>query len=667
MAQSPSASPPTSINRVLRSVFTESRSGVVVFFLAALAAYWPVLNGGFIWDDAGHVTRLGLRSLSGLGRIWFEIGATQQYYPVLHSAFWLEHLAFGDNPTGYHVVNVLLHATAACLFATVLRRLSVAGAWLAAGLFLLHPICVESVAWITEQKNTLSTIWYLLSALAYLRFDQSRRRAHYAMALILFLLALGSKTVTASLPAALLVVFWWKRGRLDLRRDIVPLIPWFLFALGAGMLTSWVEREFIGARDEDFAFDLIQRVLLTSRIIWFYLGKLVYPAELIFIYRRWDIDAGVAWQYCFPAALLAAIVVGWSLRRHRGVIAATLFFVGTLFPALGFVNIYPFVFSFVADHFQYLASLGVFALGGVGLAWMLNRWPTGLSTAVVLGVALLLGTLTWRQSATYRNEVVLYESTLAKNPNAAMVHNNLGNLLVSAGRSAEAIPHFEAAVRLAPGFVRYEYSFAFALMSLSKPAEAIPHFERALQLEPAHASAHYGRGMALRSLGRNQEAEKELKTAIALQPDLPDAQLNLGLLVGQRGDIPQAIEHFAAAVRLNPKSAEAEFRWAVLLVLSNRLSEAFPHFENAVTLAPERANMRNSYGRALIFAQRFDEGIAQFQAAIQADTNNADAHFNLAEALRQTGRKEEADLHSDTAARLGRKPRESSGAASTRQ
>ena len=194
----------------------------------AIAAYWPVFRAGFIWDDDAHVTRAELQSLHGLWRIWFDLGSTQQYYPVLHGAFWLEHRLWGDAPLGYHLANVLFHATSACLFALALRRLAAPGAWFAGFLFALHPVCVESVAWISEQKNTLSLVFYLLAAHAYLHFDARRARGQrggaglYLLATGLFLLSLLSKTVTATLPAALLVVAWWRRGRLSWKGDLLP-------------------------------------------------------------------------------------------------------------------------------------------------------------------------------------------------------------------------------------------------------------------------------------------------------------------------------------------------------------------------------------------------------------------------------------------------------------
>ena len=343
--------------------------------LAVLFVYQPAWHGGFIWDDDAHVTRPELRSWHGLYRIWFDLGATQQYYPLLHSAFWLEHKLWGDATLGYHLVNILLHATAAVLVALILRRLAIPGAYLAAAIFALHPVQVESVAWITELKNTLSAVFYLGAMLVYLRFDQTRKTPLYWWALGLFVLGLLSKTVTATLPAALLVIFWWRQGRLSWRRDVVPLLPFFGLGAAAGVLTAWVERKLIGAEGAAFELTIIERCLIAGRAIWFYLGKLVWPAELIFIYPRWHVSQAIWWQYLFPAAALLLLAVLWGLRRRwRGPLAGLLFFVGTLLPVLGFCNVYPFIYSFVADHFQYLASLGMITLASAGVALLLERW-----------------------------------------------------------------------------------------------------------------------------------------------------------------------------------------------------------------------------------------------------------------------------------------------------
>ena len=233
--------------------------GVAALLLATLAAYYPAWQGGMVWDDESHVTAVALRPVEGLGRIWFELGATAQYYPLVHSAFWVEHRLWGDATLGYHLVNILLHVISSCLLWVILRRLDVPGSALAAVAFALHPVHVESVAWITELKNTLSGVFFLASALAYLRFDRERAGRAYAAAAALFGLALLSKSVTATLPGVLLVALWWKRGRLDGRRDVVPLLPFVAVGAAAGLFTAWVERTYMGARGADFHLTIVER------------------------------------------------------------------------------------------------------------------------------------------------------------------------------------------------------------------------------------------------------------------------------------------------------------------------------------------------------------------------------------------------------------------------
>jgi protein O-mannosyl-transferase len=619
----------------------------VLIFAATLVAYLPALHGGFIWDDAGHVTRPDLRSLHGLARIWFEMGATQQYYPFLHTAFWVEHRLWGDAPLGYHLLNVLLHATGACLLGAALRRLAVPGAWLAAFLFALHPVAVESVAWIAEQKNTLSGVLYFGAALAYLRFDDQRRGPPYLLATALFVLALLTKTVTATLPAALLLVFWWRRGRLAWRRDVLPLLPWFAAAAAAGGVTAWFERTRIGAQGADFALGVVPRFLLAGRVVWFYLAKLFWPADLIFIYPRWTIDATAAWQWLFPLGALALVAVLWRTRR-RGPLTALLFFGGTLFPVLGFFNVYPFLFSFVADHFQYLASAGVLALVATGLARLPRATGGALAGLLLAG----LGALTWRQSAMYRDEFTLYRTTIARNPDCWMACNNLAEALTGAGRAAEAIPLLERALRLRPDFALAENNLGDDLRRLGRPQDGIPHLERAIRLQPDFAQAHNNLGVALMQVSRPAEGIAAFRRALALQPDYAQAHLNLGLAEANAGRTAAAIPEFAAAARLDPANGDAELNWAIGLTLSGRFSEARAHFERALALDPDSPDAHNNYGRALAEAGRIDDAIAQYQAAVRLAPDFADAHLNLALALRQAGRLQEATAQYLEARRL---------------
>jgi protein O-mannosyl-transferase len=512
-----------------------------LLLLVTVIAYVPALNGGLLWDDDGHVTKPELQSLHGLWRIWFDLGSTQQYYPLLHSAFWMEHRLWGNAVVGYHLINILLHVTAACLVVLIVKRLSLPGAWLAGFAFALHPVCVETVAWISEQKSTLSAVFYLAAALTYLHFDKTRRRSQYFLALTLFVLALLSKTVTATLPAALLVVLWWQRKRLTWKRDALPLAPWFILGATAGLVTAWLERRYIHAEGASFALTLGERCLLAGRVIWFYLGKVLWPANLMFTYPRWKVDSSAGWQYLFPIGVLGLAAGLWLLsrRRYRGALAGFLFFAGTLFPALGFFNVFPFVYSYVADHFQYLASLGILVPVACGLAIAREQLPgPRLVVPTVAGILLAtLFVLTWRESGMYRNAETLYRETLRRNPASWMAHNNLGCILADRpGRLPEAIAEFEASLRLNPDNRQAQNNLGNALITTpGRMLEGIPHLQAALALNPNFPETHYNLALALSLTGRVPEAITEYKAALRFRPYYPAARNNLERLLNKVG------------------------------------------------------------------------------------------------------------------------------------
>jgi tetratricopeptide (TPR) repeat protein len=650
-------------------------------FAAATAAYWPALRGGFIWDDNAHITTAAMRSFRGLWRIWFDLGATQQYYPLLHSAFWIEHRFWGDAVLGYHLVNVSLHATAAFLVVLIVRRLALPGAWLAGLVFALHPVCVESVAWISEQKSTLSAVFYLAAALVYLRFDESRRRSHYVWAIALFLCAVLSKTVTATLPAALLVILWWKRGRLDLRRDVRPLLPWLALGITAGLFTAWVERTYIGARGAEFAITPVERFLIAGRVVWFYAAKLFWPANLIFTYPRWHIDPAAWWQWLFPLATLGVAIGLWRLARaihRRGALAAFLFFAGTLFPALGFVNVYPFRFSWVADHFQYLACLGLI----VPASWALSVWAgriapsKAVAVAVPTVVVLILAVLTWRQAHMYGDTETLYRETLARNPASWMAHNNLGAALAKMeGRIPEAVAEYQAALRIKPDYaephnnlatilsrqpgrmpeaiaevqeaLRIKPDYPEALVNLGsflstipgRLPEAVAAYQAALRIKPDHAEAHNDLGLALAEMpGRLPDAIKELEAAVRLEPDNAQMHDNLAsALVRMPGRLPDAIAEVRTALEITPDDPQAhDFLGRALSQQPGHLPEAIAEFETALRIAPDYAQAHNDLGVVLLYVpERRADAIAEFRAALLLNPNDPRAQSNLERAMSQ--------------------------------
>lgn len=354
--------------------------GLGIILIATFATYFPAMSGTFIWDDDTHVTKPELRSVHGLWRIWSEPRATPQYYPLLYSSFWLQHRLWGDATLGYHIVNLVLHLLTVTMVYAILRKLEVPGALLAAGVFALHPVHAETVAWISEQKNTLSGLLYVSAMFAYVHFDKnSRVRGRwlwlfYLVSLVAFVLSLLSKSVTATLPAALLVILWWKHGKLTWRHDVLPLVPYFFFGISSGLFTAYVEHEWVGAAGANYDLSMVQRVMLAGRVAFFYLGKLILPVNLVFSYPRWDINPYDWKQWLYPIAAVSLLISFWMLRRRsRALLAAFLFFVGTLFPVLGFLNVYPFVYSYVADHFQYLASLGIIVLGSAGITMAMEQ------------------------------------------------------------------------------------------------------------------------------------------------------------------------------------------------------------------------------------------------------------------------------------------------------
>lgn len=628
---------------------------------ATLIAYLPALSGDFIWNDSDYVTAPSLRSLAGLARIWTQPGATQQYYPLLHSAFWVQHWIFGDNPLGYHLVTLVLHAGSAVLFALILRRLfasqrmrAYAGAaWLAALLFALHPVHVESVAWITEQKNTLSLTFYLAAALGYLDFDDTRRHVTYLAALGLFLASLWCKTVTATLPAALLVIFWWKRGRIDWRRDVLPLLPWFSLGTAAGMFSSWVETTYVGAQGADFHLALVGRALVAGRAAWFYAANLVWPFGLNFVYPRWTVDAAVWWQWLFPLGVFAIGIALWALRqRTRTPLAACLFFVGSLFPVLGFVNLYGERYSWVWDHWQYLADLSPLALFAAGLTegWQrLASLPNWLGPGLVGVFAVALGGLTWSHCWMFHDDLTLYNETLARNPGCWLAHNNLGTIFLRDPKNLNAaVSQFEETLRLNPDFAQGHNNLGVAWSHLpGRLNDAIAQYKEALRLDPDFAGAHNNLGDAWsKTPGRLNDAIAQYEAALRLDPDFAEAHNNLGLAMSQsKSRLNDAVAQYNEALRLKPSLAGAHFNlgnaWAQM---PGRRKDAINQYKEALRLQPEYAEAHAKLGEMLADSLGgLDEAVAQLEIAEKLKPESAEVSNNLATVLeRIPGRQLEA-------------------------
>ena len=568
----------------------------LILAMVTMLAYQPAWHGGFVWDDAANIAAPELRSLDGLRRIWFQPRATQQYQPLHYSSSWLQQRLMGNSPTGYHLVNLFLHIGCVVLVLKILRFLRIPGAELAAIIFALHPVNVETVAWIAERKNTLAGVFGLASTLWYLKFDESRDRRSYALAIGLFVLGLLTKTAIVTLPLAWLAIFWWKRNAISWRRDVVPLVPFLFLLAAAGLMTRWVEYGNIAYKARTLDLSFLDRCLIAGRAFWFQLEKLLWPSNLMFVYPRWEINAAVWWQYLFPIAVLALLLFLWSLRRwSRAPLAGVLVYILLLLPTLGFLNIYFFFYSFVADHWQYLACLGIItpcASGIVLLAERLKHWRAWLEPGVTLVIGGVLFVVTSHQSRIYTDIETLYRATITRNPACWMAQVNLGNILYQTNRIPEAMDLFKQASEIKPAVAHY--SLGNALIEKGRTSEAMEEYRQALRINPDYAEAHNNLGNALLLTGRSSQAIAEFEEAVRINSYYAEAHNNLGNALVQTGRVSEAIDHFQQALRMNPNSAAAHNNLGAALAQIGRVPEAIAEFKAALRINPGYIDARNN-------------------------------------------------------------------------
>jgi tetratricopeptide (TPR) repeat protein len=549
------------------------------FFAVALAiitilAYLPAIQCGFIWDDDAYVTKNTLLTApDGLWRIWFSTKQPSQYFPLVFTTFRLEYSIWGLNPSGYHLTNILLHAANAILLWILLRRLSIPGAWLASAIFALHPVQVESVAWITERKNVLMMLFFLLSLLKWVQFlsvehltvDQSQARCalrFYILSLLFYALSLLSKTTACTMPAVLILILWMKHIPLKAKR-LLQVAPYFLLGLAMGILTVWWELIHQSTARLSLGLTPIDRLLLAGRASWFYVSKLLLPLQLCFSYPKWKIDANAPLQYVW---LFGCLIMAWSIWRWRNqlgrkAVAAVIFFPVMLFPMLGFFSLYTFQYTYVADHYQYAACIGLIALAiGSGCRWahQFGKAAKAVATVAVACILLFLGTLTWRQTHIYKNLETLWRDTLDKNPNSFLASNNLGILLQDKGNLYEAETLYRRAIKINPAYSTAYYNLGNLLQQQGKLNEAISNYRQALELRmPNPFDVHLNLATALAQNKEYEEAVKHLNAALRRKPDSSEVYYNWGLILKEQGKLDEAIEKWKKALELNPNFTPA--------------------------------------------------------------------------------------------------------------
>ncbi len=509
--------------------------------------------------------------------------------------------AVGKEPAGWHAVNILLHAANVVLIWMVLRRLRIPGAWLAALLFAVHPVNVATVAWISEQKSTLSMLFFALSILWYVRFDEDNEGWWYGLSLAAFSLALLSKAAVVMLPVVLLGCVLWLRGRLR-SQDWLRTARFFALSILLGLTTVWFQyhRALGGHATRTDGF--LSHLAVAGLAPWFYLSKTVLPLDLCMVYPQWNPGAW-GWSGWLPGiALAGSFALLWWKRNGWGrpLLFGLGYFLVMLFPVLGFFDQGFYRYSMVADHWQYYSIAGVTALAAAGtvvLGRRLHRGQHQVVGAVAAVVVIVLGALTWQRCLVFRNQETLFRDNLLHNPLAWIAHNNLGSALLLEGRVSDAVGHYEQALRLKPDFAEAQYNLGNAFLQEGKVSDAVGHYEQALRLKPDYAEAHNGLGVALVKTGKRDEAIKHYQQALRINPDYAKAHCNLGIELAQLGRLEEAREHLQQALRIKPDYAEAHYNLAIALGQLGRLEEAREHLQQALRIKPDYAAARNALAR----------------------------------------------------------------------
>ena len=542
--------------------------GILALGLLVVVSYFPAFFAGFVWDDRVFTEARAVRDLDGLWRIYFspsEIENEAHYWPLVYTTFWLEHKLWGYAPTGYHIVNVLLHLVNTLLLWRLIARLAVPGAWILAAAFAVHPLHVESVAWVIERKDVLSGLFYLAAFSTYIRFVQEKRsgqgRKHYLLALALFALGLLCKSIVVTLPAALSIYHWWKHGRIT-GADLIGLAPFF----AVGLIAAGADVTFAASREPlALGYAMPERLLIATHALWFYAGKLLWPVDLAVIYPHWDVNVTdpLAWSYVIAAFAVVAVLYGFRHRIGRGPLAGALFFAVTLSPVLGFVDFGYMQFSFVADRYQYLAGIGLMtALVGAatyGVGRLPGGWRKGAAGVAVVAL-IVMGTLTYQQAGIYRDGVTFFTHIVAHNPTAREAHRNLGEALTKQGRWEEALAAFRIAVAQNPNDAREHSNIGAALIMLDQLEEAEEPFRQALKLNP--------------------------RSKYALQ--------NLAALKVKRQRYGEALDLYRRLVEVTPRNPSAHHGVGTALFFLGRLDEALAALERGLALDPTRGDIRTN-------------------------------------------------------------------------
>ena len=587
-----------------------------VIIVAAAVIFWPTLHGDWLWDDDTDITQNPFtQSANGLWSIWFEPGTQFDYYPMKASVQWAQWHLWGNDTLGYHVTNLMLHIISALLVWRLFHKLGLKLAWLGGLIFAVHPVQVESVAWIAELKNTLSMPFFLLAAIFYLDFDEQRRPRDFMFSVGCFLLAMLTKPAMVMFPVVILLYAWWKRGRIG-RDDLKASAPFFAVSLVMGWVTLrcgvWYNELHPLSYQGPELGGILSRLALTGSSLAFYFWKSIWPTLLLPIYPQWSVAPPSLLQF-LPWPLLGGFLFWfWTKRQSwgRDVLFGTSFFLLLLLPFCDVVSANYMGVTWVMDHFLYIPILGLIGLVIAGLE-RATRWMP--KPACIMGIGLLAGILmamiaeSRGYAENFVNQEVLWTYTVARNPEAWLAYNDLGKTLCQKGRVDEAIPQFQ----------------------------------KALEIHPNYAEAYNNLGSALAQKGQVDEAMIQYQKVLVINPNVAETHNNLGQIFLQKGQLDEAIAQFQLALEINPNFAEIHTNLGNSLSKKGRVDEAMIQFQEALEINPDYVDAHSDLGLALLQKGQADQAVEQFLDVIRINPGDRNAQKNLAKAqalARQRGR-----------------------------
>ena len=629
---------PTSPPHAVPIVSATFGLGALGLGLLVAVAYFPALSNGFVWDDRAFTNAAPIRDLTGIWRIWFspsDIEGEGHYWPLTYTTFWLEHRLWGFWAPGYHAVNMLLHFANALLVWLVLRRLDALPVWCAyavAALFAVHPVHAEAVAWVIGRKDLLATLFYLATVMAWLTAqaaDAPKRWRWWLLALALFAASLLCKSIAITLPVALLLIGWWRHGRLT-ANDCWRAAPFFAVAIGIGAADLSYYEEII-----DVDYTLLERALIAAHALWFYVGKLLWPTNLLPVYPHWAVDMAHAETWAYPLGAIAAAVLLWMAQRRigRGPFAGAAFFALTLSPTLGLVPYGYMQFAFVANRYQYLADIGILS-GIVGVAYVAvsrlsktARWAA-LGAAAVPMVA--LGVLAGQYASIYRDDIVFFQRVVDGNPNARDAYFNLGSALFQAGRREEGLAAARTSLALRPESMKAQYGVGMMLYRLGRPEEALTHLQRALAINSNNHLVQYAVGLALDALGRRDEAIRHYRRALDVEPKYQAARIKLAAGLVDAGEEERAEQHLRQVLALKPNDPAASMILAALEFGRQRYQKAYDLYRAVAQIQPDNAHAWSGAGAAIYHLGKPQEALRHIDRALALTPSLAEARNNRA-------------------------------------